>query len=598
MKKIAFFVHFDQHNIVDPYIEYFLTALNKAVDEIVIISNSQLNETHRQKLLYFTPHVIIRDNKEVDYGAWRDGLNKYGWSNLNNFDQLLLINDSCYGPIGGSFSPLFDIMDKQPHDFWGVTFNSDYIWHLQSYFLAFNKNVFSSKIFKKFMARYHGKTSESIIKNRECKLTYVLNRQGGFSYTSYSSMLNICDKLIKKGKNISYLSPYYLLEHGNILLKKKMFSKSEISPESTHAAINYIKQKDPTLEKLILNNIRRTAPPNSQIHSLTKLLVPSKDKIDLLQIPSYKIAVHLHLSGQKIKEKVSHYLLSIPFKFDLLITLTRIIDSVEIKNYFQSQDQLNLNEIIIKTIPNRGQNISALTIPFSQSIKNYDLVCHIHTIKIDQSDEEELRLDYLLTNLLGDKKTVTNILHSFSKNENLGFLYPAIRTTKFFHHFNTWKQSNKKYYKLRHILIDEHYILPEEDDNYSPLVPYDAMFWFRPKALAPIFNKFFNFKYDSFIKGSEGIDTLSEGIKRLLIPICLSQGYDFRCILQEDHLIKNYLNFDKHIEDNLFVPHGVKHAIKLLLRAIKMSIIFRSNKLWNKIIYLMKYKKYDHKNDL
>lgn len=564
MKRIVFFIHYDPHNLVDPYVEYYLAALKKQTNEMVIISNSQIDQENRDKLLCYTPHVLVRENREFDFGAWREGLNQYGWNNLKAFDELLLVNDSCYGPVSGSFAPMFTTMDQQSCDFWGITsYNGSNRRYIQSYFLAFRKIVVCSDTFRNFMQKYHGATSRDVVINSEHVLTKILNK-AGFRDTCYRSTLKTTQVFLEKDKNIAFLAPQHLLENGGLLFKKKILQRLGVHPEIRQAAIDYIKQHDPVMEKLIRSHARRTFSANNQIDSFTKLVLLNNNISGKVQKQYNKIAVHLHLCHEDMKKEFSHYLANIPYSFDLLITLPSHGNNTLIKAYFQSHTS-SASSITVKKISERDGRIFPLTILFEKEIQHYDLVCHIHSIKTLPSNNVKIWKKYLFDNLMGDKKTVENILHAFSTNEELGILFPPMYSPLLSNHRNTWKNSREKYYYLRQKLINNHYLMPEEDEHYPPLMPSGGMFWFRPQALTPIF------KCTSLYETLEGesipVDELGHIITQLLVPVCLSQGYDFCYALKEDYLIRNYLDVEKYFYQCQI--KGIKQSFRMLLIAVK-----------------------------
>ena len=122
MKRIAFFVHYDRHNIVDDYVIHYLRKLKPHCSEIIVISHSALCTAEQNKFSEITNTTLLKLNKGFDFSAWKFGLTHYGPQNLANFDEVLLVNDSCYGPIV-SFDRLFSSMEKQDCDFWGITDN-------------------------------------------------------------------------------------------------------------------------------------------------------------------------------------------------------------------------------------------------------------------------------------------------------------------------------------------------------------------------------------------------------------------------------------------------------------------------------------------
>ena len=147
MKRAAVFAHYDIDNIIDDYVIYYLKELKEIADELVFVSCNELSENEKSKLDGIADFVIAEKHDEYDFGSYKRGF-VYLTSRLNDFDELIFANDSCYGPLY-SLRQIFEEMEKDSRcDFWGITKNrfgaiknknSKYVSairpHIQSYFL-------------------------------------------------------------------------------------------------------------------------------------------------------------------------------------------------------------------------------------------------------------------------------------------------------------------------------------------------------------------------------------------------------------------------------------------------------------------------------
>ena len=189
MKRLCVFAHWDKDNIIDDYILYYLQALRDVCYKIIFVSDCDLSNEETQKLAGIVDVTVARKHGEYDFGSYKKGF-FYAKENNIEFDELLFVNDSCYGP----FYPLkhvFDKMSKKKCDFWGLTKNSYGIkkengldiaeWnpHIQSYFILFRKSVFTSNVFLQFIQNIKQEQSKSdVIINYEIGLTKTLTHAG------------------------------------------------------------------------------------------------------------------------------------------------------------------------------------------------------------------------------------------------------------------------------------------------------------------------------------------------------------------------------------------------------------------------------------
>ena len=105
INRAAVFVHYDKQNIVDDYVIYYLKELKIVTNTIIFVSTSDLANKERKKLEKYCDKIIIRENVGYDFYSWKIGLKILG--TLNIFDEIILCNDSVYGPLV-KFQTIFD----------------------------------------------------------------------------------------------------------------------------------------------------------------------------------------------------------------------------------------------------------------------------------------------------------------------------------------------------------------------------------------------------------------------------------------------------------------------------------------------------------
>lgn len=199
-RRLAFFVHYEQQAFISDADLFYLKELRNVVSEIVFITNNELSEGECNKLFGLVTEIIQRKNIGFDFGAWRDGIGKAGWSKLETYDELVLANNSCYGPVF-PFAEMFVAMAEKSCDFWSVTGfpllrsssraeakglpGNDIPMHLQSYFMVFNKPVLDSREFRSFWESVEDELDIlDVVANYETQLTGKL-AAAGFKFDCY-----------------------------------------------------------------------------------------------------------------------------------------------------------------------------------------------------------------------------------------------------------------------------------------------------------------------------------------------------------------------------------------------------------------------------
>ena len=209
MKRLAIFAHFDKNNIIEDYVVYYVNQLKKHCEKVLFLTLSNLSEEEQNKL----EDVILLNvnHNEYDFGSYKKGFNyAKEHSLLENIDEIIFVNDSVY-----CINPLDKIFENEPNsNFWGIVENkygfknfeklcfSKKSPHIQSWFIAFRKNVFESEVFQEFLSSIkEEKCKNDIILKYEIKLTQTLVNSG----FTYSTILN-------KFKNSYNPSIYYWRE--------------------------------------------------------------------------------------------------------------------------------------------------------------------------------------------------------------------------------------------------------------------------------------------------------------------------------------------------------------------------------------------------
>lgn len=257
MKKIAVFAHFDIHNKIENYVLHYLKSLVDCGAKIVFVSDSNLSNEELEKIKDFTVKIIAKHHGEYDFGSYKIGF-EYCLNSgiLDDFDELIFANDSCYAPLA-PFEKMFETMDKKDVDFWGITANktksTNFILHIQSFFYAFRKSVFCSEYFKNLVHSFSKLSfKEDIIFEYECGVTKKLE-DCGFKWDVYCpSSLSHSDAYIYDYKK--------LIKQGCPLLKRSIPLKRARMPifglynfiKSTGYNLSYI-QEDISENKKVLS---------------------------------------------------------------------------------------------------------------------------------------------------------------------------------------------------------------------------------------------------------------------------------------------------------------------------------------------------------
>ncbi len=237
MNRVCIFAHYDKDNIIDDYVIYYLNALKKDFNKIIFVSDSDLPKEQTEKLSSICDYVQAYHHGEYDWGSYKFG---YIIAKQNNLlvdaDELLLCNDSVYGPVSSLR------LEKMQADFNGYYENKFGLDkgveepHLQSWFLLVKKQMFNTPAFDSFLmsiTKFEDKLD--IIRNYEIGFTKSFAQD--FSYSAlYSS--NLSDSITN--------APIQMLENGFPFIKTRILRKYNIN--------KYLKQN---LDEALYNSIQK-----------------------------------------------------------------------------------------------------------------------------------------------------------------------------------------------------------------------------------------------------------------------------------------------------------------------------------------------------
>lgn len=170
--RACFFAHYDQDGIIDDYVVHYIRELKKVCNDIIFASVSNISTEEQKKLDGLVKTFINRKNEGYDFGSWRDGIKSIGFENLSQYTEIVLANDSCYGPVY-DIEKMFAKMDQTNDlDAWSITISYQATKHMQSYFLVLRKNVFQQQFFIDFFKN---------IGHRNHKIDYITEFEVGLS---------------------------------------------------------------------------------------------------------------------------------------------------------------------------------------------------------------------------------------------------------------------------------------------------------------------------------------------------------------------------------------------------------------------------------
>ncbi len=250
-RRTAIVASYFGDGIIPKSLLYLLRGLKEVVDNIVLVADCPVIVKEIEKVKGLVTVAKFERHEQYDFGSYKRGLEicrKEGLLDVANVDELVIINDSNYGPIY-PFSESFETMNERDCDFWGYTIYNLLGKNISSFFYLFRRKVIDSGMLDEFLAQVSGKLSRNdAIERFEGRLTPYLAR-AGFKWTTYVPFLgNEAGSPTKRP--LTTIGKYHFP-----LVKKKAINGDSYDDHNKTMAL--IQQINPTLYKLIeVNPIR------------------------------------------------------------------------------------------------------------------------------------------------------------------------------------------------------------------------------------------------------------------------------------------------------------------------------------------------------
>jgi rhamnosyltransferase len=540
--RAAIYVFYDKDGIVDSYVTYMLRSLLTVCQRIVVVCNGTLSDAGRLTLSEITDDIFVRQNEGFDVWGYKAGIEYIGWENLSQYDELVLMNDSVFGPLY-PLDAIFDEMGRKGLDFWGITKHGEFKnpdgltkrgvfpEHIQSYFYAFNRNMFLSAEFKKYWSNLRVfKSWNETVSFFESQFTKHF-ADLGFTWgvyadtdKDYSDFYDVSLILQMAFEMVSdYRCPF--IKRKSFTIEYENFQAFSLG-NSSRKAFDYICENTDYDVDMIWEHILRTGSfRNIKDNLHLNYVLPSqhiKDKT--IDVSDAKVALLAHITYEDQIDVCMSYMKSTERIADVYVTtITKALESSLI-------DRLGLADfksfkVILLPESSKGRDVGALWVALKQYMDGYDYICFLHNKKSPQMRPLTIGRGFAercMLNTLGSREYVLNVLGMFEENPRLGMLFPPPVIHGPYKRLvsGLWAGNyNNTVALAKRLGVDV--IL---DKYIDPIFPAGGMFWFKPEALRKIMKH--DWEYEDFPdEPMPGDGTIGHAFERIYCLAAQSEGY-------------------------------------------------------------------------
>lgn len=293
VRRICLFAGYDVDGLVDDYVIAYLRELSRFAD-IYYLADCEMQPGELEKLAPYTKGAWAERHGEYDFGSYSRLARRVGWELIEQYDELLFVNDSCY--LLRSLDDVFGRMDTRACDWWGLqatkgiaftrrrasnrfgkpipidtvrgslleSYERDYHYdfHVGSYFVAYRRPVIGDQEFRRLI--------ESVTQQRD-KRNVILKYEVGLTR-----------HLVARGYNLDtfvrHLYPFHplfttwhfaLLDEGFPLFKRYLLSENHYQVPALADWADRLRQKIPDVDtEMFRRNLERVTDPDKLHYNL------------------------------------------------------------------------------------------------------------------------------------------------------------------------------------------------------------------------------------------------------------------------------------------------------------------------------------------
>lgn len=567
------FAVFDPRGEIGYRVERALHGLRSHAERIVVVVNGSLGAEGRQTLEQLADDIVVRDNTGYDVWAFKAGLERAA-DGLAGFDEVLLANDSWYGPMD-TFDEVFERMSSRAVHFWGMTDHAADVdgafagsegipHHLQTYWIAIRRGVFLSEQWQRYWSELPQICShDDAVKLHELVFTQVFASEGfrweaAFPAERYPS------------SNPSVLNADLLLEQGCPVLKRRplfhwppfLERNGVISSWVLDVAVESGYPRDEILVDLVRTTKPKDLNVNLALHDTLSNIPTQYDPEHPL-----RVLVIAHIFYEEMTSEILDFADNLPGTYDLVVTTPFAERAGFIEECIRDRNSQSIRSSEVRVLTsNNGRDQGAFLVGCRDLLRvsEHDLVVKLHSKKTPQDGFNVGRhfKQQQFTNLLNDPGYAANIVGLFQREPRLGLVYPPTIHIGYPTMGRGWWSNRPAFEALcREVGIQ----VPLDD--ITPLAPYGSMYIARPEALRLLVDK--DWSYDDF-GGAEAYQDggLAHVLERMPSYVAAEVGYYTRTVTTAEYMAISHTSFEFNLDRlSATIPGTTDEQILFLRRA-------------------------------
>ena len=523
-KRACFYMLGSDTKKINDYNILFLSELNKVADYVEVLCPENMDITERNKVASVSDQQVSDDLITRLLLKWNNGITEY--------NEFILCDSSFMGPLY-PFAEMFDKMQESK------------AWNILRLEESF---VDGCCVLSKEVVSYIAKEKASI--DQEVRIMDYIEKQG-YSVDSY---IDLSSYYQLTQRPLLYYSEEIVVQQRCPVFDYKIFYADYFDVlengdgRGIRSFYEYLKKQELFDVNILWNKLLQDVNQAdfARCMNLNYILSGSEVNGYVEEEKNEKIALVMHVYYDELISKTLQYACSVPTTADVYITT----DTIEKKKKILDMcDVLQPRKCYIRLIPNRGRDISSLLVGVKDVIDQYDYVCFVHDKKVTQIKQGAIGEGFaarVFDNTLGSKTFVQNVIKLFRDNERLGLLSPA--PPNHGDYFALLGQEWGVNYNCTYELAQRLNLQVPINLDKPPIAPFGTCFWFRAKALKPLYDQDWN--YEDFPEEPNGTDgTILHAIERIYPLVVQEAGYYPAYVLEKKYAQLDITSFQFYIHN-------------------------------------------------
>lgn len=258
------------------------------------------------------------------------------------------------------------------------------------------------------------------------------------------------------------------------------------------------------------------------------------------------VAVFIHAFYADMMPEFWDLIARLPAKADLFITTATEENANGIRDFLRDKGwDMGAGEVRVVE-QNRGRDMSSLFITWRDIVLDggYEIALRLHSKRTPQVSRQvgNSFRDHMFDNLANSPGYVRNVLDRMESEPDVGLIIPPVIHIGFGTLGHAWYNNKEVLHDLcREMSVD----VPLDD--HTPVAAYGTMYWFRPQALAKMFE--WRWKWEDYNPEPHHIDGGLAHVQERLIAYCVQdKGFRVLQVMTPEHAARGYAKLEYKLQ--------------------------------------------------